>query len=287
MEMNLKSCGKELVVKVKLNEKIRKFLKENKSILLKIIFFKTCLFLLLFLVRPPITLIEDAKIYYELTKNPSKMLRLPGSSPEEDIMYGKPYGFPLFILPFYILFDNWALIAVILNFIFSTFTLFLLYKLTNEKVMWLFFFYPYFCYHQNFPLEVPVFTFLIVLAFYLKKNRILGNFVCNVSNFFRPEGIVISFYYLIKKFSLLGFFIFLSLSLIAVYTYAFSYVYLNFTHGTPLIAYPRLFIPFLLVFLIEFKDFFTQHFWKILIIWFIFGLTIGYFKVFYEWNILS
>jgi hypothetical protein len=231
--------------------------KADLKILMKILFLKIIALIFLFIVRPPTTLITDAKFYYYLTLNPAEAFKPPESTITKNTFF-KPIGWALFLYLFYAIYPNWIFWALLFSFIFSTLTLYLLYKATNEKIMWLFFFYPYFLYHSNFPLEISMFTFLIVLSFYyFKKNNFLSNLICNLSGFFRPEGIVISFYYLIKKFSLSGFFIFLSLSLIAVYTYAFSYVYLNFTHGTPLIAYPRLFIPFLLVFLIEFKDFFT------------------------------
>ena len=267
--------------------KIKKFLKKHKTIIAKILIAKFIVFLGFFLIRPPTVLIEDAKIYYELTKNPKKMFRPPGSEPSKGILFGKAYGFPLIIYPFFQIYRNWVFWALSFNFVFSALSLFLLYKITNEKIMWLLFFYPYFLYHQNFPLEVSVFTFLIVLAwYYSKKKNLLGNFICNLSSFFRPEGIIISFYYLLKKVNFKNLLIFLVITSIVLYTYAFSYVYLNYKYGTPFVAYPRLFIPFLIILFIDFNKVFTKHFWIILMIWVILGGMVGFIKIFYEWNVL-
>jgi len=261
--------------------------KADLKILAKILFLKIIALIFLFIVRPPTTLITDAKFYYYLTLNPAEAFKPPESTITKNTFF-KPIGWALFLYLFYAIYPNWIFWALLFSFIFSTLTLYLLYKATNEKIMWLFFFYPYFLYHSNFPLEISMFTFLIAFSFYyFKKNNFLSNLICNLSGFLRIEGILFSLYLLIKNFKIKNLFLFVSFSFITLYTYGIFYLLVNYTTITPLVAYPRLFIPFLLVFLIEFKDFFTKHFWKILIIWFIFGLTIGYFKVFYEWNILS
>lgn len=151
--------------------------------------------------------------------------------------------------------------------------------------MWLFFFYPYFLYHSNFPLEVSIFSFLVVLTFYfLKKNNFLSNLISNISSFFRPEGVLISLYILLKKVEMKNVLFFVITTCLVLYIYAYSYVFLNYHFKPPLIAYPRLLIPFLILLFVDYQKFFTKHFWKVMIIWFFVGLVLGYFKIFYVWS---
>lgn len=257
----------------------------DKKILKKIILAKVLVFIFLFFVRPPTTMIVDVKMYYNLVKNPAEMIKPPGT--EIKTREYKPIGWALVLYILCSIYDNWTFWGILLPFIFSTLALFFLYKITNEKIMWLFFFYPYFLYHQNFPMETSIFVFLIILSFYyLKKRNFVSNFLCNLSSIFRVEGIIFSFYLLTKKISLINLFLFFIFSLVAVYTYAYSYVYINYSFGTPFSQYPRLFIPFLIPLFINFEKFFTRHFWKVLLIWIIFGGIVGYLKVFYEWNVI-
>ena len=265
---------------------LKNFFKKYKTMFLKILTAKFIIFFGLFLIRPPTVLIADAKMYYNLSQNPAEMFKPPGT-PITKTTYFKPIGWSLFLYLFNTIYSNWIFWALTFNFIFSFLALFLLYKITNEKIMWLLFFYPYFLYHQNFPLEVSIFSFLIILSwYYFKKNNLLGNIICNLSSFFRVEGIILSFFYFFKRKNLKNFIIFLVISSLVVYTYGFFYVYLNFKNRTPFVAYPRIFIPFLIVLLIDYKKFFTKHFWKVLIVWVIFGGVVGYLKIFYEWHVL-
>lgn len=268
--------------------KIVTFIKKDKKILIKILLAKLLVLFFLFLVRPPTTMISDAEIYYKLTIDPTKMFRPPGSQISEDIFLGKPVGWPTFLYIFYVFYNNWIFWALFFSFVFSFLALYILYLTTNEKIMWLFFFYPYFLYHSNFPLEVSIFSFLVVVVFYfLKKNNFLSNLISNISSFFRPEGILISFYILLKKVEIKNILLFVTTTCFVLYIYAYSYVVLNYYVKPPLIAYPRLLIPFLIPLFVEYQKFFTKHFWKIMIIWFILGASIGFFKVFYIWSFSS
>jgi hypothetical protein len=265
-----------------------KELKTNKKILFKILIIKILVFSSFFIYRPPTNLyfLSDAEYYYWLTLHPNEVFK-PPTTPVNKNSFFKPIGWSLFLLPFYTIYQNWVFWALLFSFIFSFFTLFLIYKMTNEKIMWLFFFYPYYTYHSNFPLEVSLFCFLITLSLYLVKRRnVLSNLICNISSFFRIEGILFSFYLLTKNFKPKNLLIFLTFSSIALYVYGIHYLLVNYTIGTPLIAYPRIAIPFLIPLLLQYKNFFTKHFWKMMAIWIVFGAFVGYLKVFYIWNIL-
>jgi hypothetical protein len=264
-------------------------LEANKKILLEILAVKILVLSSLFIYRPPtnVHLLSDVETYYWLTLHPQEMFKPPTTPVNKDAPF-KPIGWGLFLLLFYSIYLNWAFWGILFSFIFSFFTLFLIYKMTNEKIMWLFFFYPYYTYHSNFPLEASLFCFLITLAFYfIKKKNLLSNLICNISSLFRIEGILFSFYLLTKNFKIKNLFIFLVFSFIALYAYGVYYLMLNYTIVTPVVAYPRIFIPFLLLMLLHYPNFFTKHFLKIMIIWFIFGAFVGYFKFFYGWNALQ
>jgi len=158
--------------------------------------------------------------------------------------------------------------------------------------MWLFFFYPFFLYHSNFPLEIPIFCLLIILSFYyLKKKNFIANVICNFSSFFRIEGVLMSFYILLKKFNIKNLTLFLVFSSLAFYIYGASHIFLHYflTSRNPGMLYQsfRLFTPFLIPIFINYKKFFTKYFWKVMIMWFILGASIGFLKYFYEWNVLS
>jgi hypothetical protein len=272
---------------------IKRIYNHNLRVLIKIILLKVFVLIFLFLVRPPTTMIADVEMYYNLTKNPTETFKPPGTPIEKIGLYSpnafKPPGWVLFLYPFYLIYPNWVFWGLFFSFIFSTFALYLLSLISNEKTMWLLFFYPYFLYHSNFPLEVSILSFLITLSFYfLKKKRIFfSNLICNISGFFRPEGILVSFYVLLKKINIKNVLIFGITTFLAFYVYAYSFIFLNSHFNPPLVSYPRYFIPFLIPLLIDYRNFFTRHFWKVLTLWFIFGLTLGYFKVFYEWSVLS
>lgn len=273
--------------------KLVTLIKRDKEILIKILLAKILVLIFLFLVRPPTTMIADVEMYYNLTKNPTEVFKPPGTPLEKIGLYlpnaFKPPGWVLFLYPFYVIYPNWIFWGLLFSFIFSLVALYVLYLMTNEKIMWLFFFYPYFLYHSNFPLEVSILSFLITLSFYfLKKGKIfLSNLVCNISNFFRPEGILVSCYILFKKIETKTILVFGFFTFLAFYVYAYSFIFLNYNFNPPLISYPRYVIPFLIPLFIDYKEIFTKHFWKVMIIWFIVGLIIGYFKVFYVWDVLS
>jgi len=284
MEMSLKNCGKELVEKVK----------SNKKILIKILIAKILTLIFIFYLRPPTNLsaigFSDGEMYFNFTKNPKDLFKPPGTK-LTPTTYVKPPGWPLFLLPFYTIYPNWIFWSIGFSFVFSFLALFLIYKISGEKIMWLFFFYPYFLYHSNFPLEVSVLSFLLTLAFYylkLKNNYFFANLFCNLSSFFRLEGILISLYLLLKNSqkNVMNILLFITSTISAIYVYGYSHLLYNYLYGTPIIAYPRLVIPFLIPVFIELKEFFTKHFWKMMAIWVVFGVFVGYLKIFYIWNLL-
>lgn len=264
--------------------------KNYKKVFFKILLVKIIVLIFLFLVRSPTTMIADVEMYYNLTKNPSETFKPPGTPIEKIGLYMpnafKPPGWVLLLYPFYAVYQNWIFWGLLFSFIFSLVALYLLYLVTDERIMWLFFFYPYFFYHSNFPLEVSVLSFIITLSFYfLKKSKIfLSNLICNISSFFRPEGILVSFYILLKKVEIKNILIFSLSTFLAFYVYAYSFIFLNYNFHPPLISYPRYLIPFLIPAFIDYKEFFTKHFWKVMIIWFFVGLVLGYFKIFYVWS---
>ncbi|MCM8807798.1 MAG: hypothetical protein NC926_07665 [Candidatus Omnitrophica bacterium] len=267
-----------------------KLTEKDKRILIKLFVVKILIFTLLLLVRPP-TMIVDAQMYYDLTVNPAETFKPPGTDITKYTRI-KPPGWALFLYVFYSFYQNWLFWAVFFNFIFSFLAVYLLYKITNEKIMWLFFFYPFFLYHSYFPLETPIFCLLIILSFYyFRKNKFIANFICNISSFFRIEGVLFSLYLLCKKIELKNLILFMVISSAALYFYGIAWVllYQYLISTKPMLLYQSLrhIIPFLIPLFVDYKEFFTKHFRKIMILWFVLGLTIGYFKVFYEWGVLS
>jgi len=221
-------------------------------------------------------MLADVEIYYNAT------MGLP--SPEFLV---KPVGYTFILKLLTVFYKDFFFWGIITNFVVSTFLLYLLYRMTNERIMWLLFFFPSFLYWMNYPIEMSIFVLLIMLAeYFYTEKEFFSNLIANISSLFRIEGVIFSFYFLIRRIRIRYILLFLTTVCLSLYLYAIPYLKYNYEHNPPPFALLRISIPFLVLLMIRFKKFFDEHFWFFLTFWIIMGLMMLTIKFFDEWNII-